>query len=79
MRNWATDHDWRKSQAKLNALPQFTTEIDGLEPAPHGTRPRKGLDVDDPLSSDSRFLAAKAAEEAAAVKQTVARGKLPAY
>ena len=31
------------------------------------------------LASDSRFLAAKAAEEAAAVKQTVASGKLPAY
>ena len=31
------------------------------------------------LASDSRFLAARAAEEAAAVKQTVASGKLPAY
>jgi 4-hydroxy-2-oxoheptanedioate aldolase len=31
------------------------------------------------LASDSRFLAAKAAEEAAAVKKTVAAGKLPAY
>ena len=31
------------------------------------------------LASDDRFLAAKAAEEAAAVKQTVASGKLPAY
>jgi pimeloyl-ACP methyl ester carboxylesterase len=29
-RYWATDHDWRKTEAKLNALPQFTTEIDGL-------------------------------------------------
>src|SRR5215204_2973454 len=28
-RYWATDHDWRKCEAKLNALPQFTTEIDG--------------------------------------------------
>jgi pimeloyl-ACP methyl ester carboxylesterase len=27
---WETDHDWRKAEAKLNALPQFTTEIDGL-------------------------------------------------
>jgi len=26
---WATDYDWRKAEAKLNALPQFTTEIDG--------------------------------------------------
>jgi 4-hydroxy-2-oxoheptanedioate aldolase len=31
------------------------------------------------LASDSRFLAAKAAEEAAAVKKTVKEGKLPAY
>src|SRR5437660_11603322 len=30
-RYWATDYDWRKAEAKLNALPQFTTEIDGLE------------------------------------------------
>jgi pimeloyl-ACP methyl ester carboxylesterase len=28
---WATDHDWRKVEARLNALPQFTTEIDGLD------------------------------------------------
>src|SRR5256885_8691363 len=27
---WKNDHDWRKTEAKLNALPQFTTEIDGL-------------------------------------------------
>jgi pimeloyl-ACP methyl ester carboxylesterase len=30
-RYWTTDYDWRKAEAKLNALPQFTTEIDGLE------------------------------------------------
>ncbi len=28
---WATDYDWRKVEARLNALPQFTTTIDGLE------------------------------------------------
>jgi pimeloyl-ACP methyl ester carboxylesterase len=28
---WASDYDWRKAEAKLNALPQFTTEIDGVE------------------------------------------------
>jgi pimeloyl-ACP methyl ester carboxylesterase len=28
---WATDHDWRKVEARLNALPQFITEIDGLD------------------------------------------------
>jgi pimeloyl-ACP methyl ester carboxylesterase len=30
-RYWVTDYDWRKAEAKLNALPQFTTEIDGVE------------------------------------------------
>jgi pimeloyl-ACP methyl ester carboxylesterase len=29
-RYWETDYDWRKAEAKLNALPQFTTEIDGV-------------------------------------------------
>ena len=28
---WATGYDWRKVEAKLNALPQFITAIDGLE------------------------------------------------
>jgi pimeloyl-ACP methyl ester carboxylesterase len=27
---WSSDYDWRRCEAKLNALPQFTTEIDGL-------------------------------------------------
>jgi pimeloyl-ACP methyl ester carboxylesterase len=30
-RYWATDYDWRRCEAKLNALPHFLTEIDGLE------------------------------------------------
>src|SRR5918994_234768 len=30
-RYWATDYDWRKAEARLNALPQFTTEIDGVD------------------------------------------------
>jgi len=30
-RYWATDYDWRNCEAKLNALPQFMTEIDGLD------------------------------------------------
>jgi pimeloyl-ACP methyl ester carboxylesterase len=30
-RYWATEHEWRKAEAKLNALPQFVTEIDGLD------------------------------------------------
>ncbi len=28
---WATDYDWRKVEERLNALPQFITEIDGLD------------------------------------------------
>jgi len=28
---WASDYDWRNCEAKLNALPQFTTEIDGVD------------------------------------------------
>src|SRR5829696_6983691 len=28
---WVTDYDWRKVEARLNALPQFLTEIDGLD------------------------------------------------
>src|SRR6185295_5182663 len=28
---WATEYDWRKVEAKLNALPNFITEIDGLD------------------------------------------------
>ena len=30
-RYWATEHDWRRIESKLNALPQFVTEIDGLD------------------------------------------------
>ncbi|MFI6261542.1 epoxide hydrolase family protein [Micromonospora sp. NPDC051006] len=28
---WTTGHDWRACEAKLNALPQYTTDIDGVE------------------------------------------------
>ena len=28
---WATEHDWRRCEARLNALPQFMTEIDGID------------------------------------------------
>jgi pimeloyl-ACP methyl ester carboxylesterase len=31
VRYWGTDYDWRKLEAKLNALPQFVTEIDGVD------------------------------------------------
>ena len=30
-RYWTTEYDWRRCEAKLNALPQFTTEIDGVD------------------------------------------------
>ncbi len=30
-RYWLTDYDWRKCEARLNAVPQFVTEIDGLD------------------------------------------------
>jgi hypothetical protein len=30
-RYWATDYDWRACEARLNALPQFKTGIDGVE------------------------------------------------
>ena len=31
VRYWGSGYDWRKAEAKLNALPQFTTNIDGLD------------------------------------------------
>jgi hypothetical protein len=31
VRYWGTEYDWRKGEAKLNAFPQFMTEIDGLD------------------------------------------------
>src|ERR687893_1179954 len=31
VRYWQTDYDWRKAEAKLNALPQFVTTIDGVD------------------------------------------------
>src|SRR6201987_4831328 len=30
-RYWATDYDWRRCEAKLKALPQFTNQIDGAD------------------------------------------------
>ena len=30
-RYWATDYDWRKVEARINALPKFITNIDGLD------------------------------------------------
>jgi len=31
VRYWATDHDWRNAEARLNAYPQFMTKIDGVD------------------------------------------------
>ncbi len=31
VQHWGTHYDWRKAEAKLNALPQFITNIDGLD------------------------------------------------
>ncbi|MDA9493874.1 epoxide hydrolase family protein [Bradyrhizobium sp. CCBAU 11361] len=31
VRYWQNDYDWRKMEARLNALPQFVTEIDGVD------------------------------------------------
>ena len=31
VRYWATDYDWRKGEAKLNAFPQFMSRIDGVD------------------------------------------------
>src|SRR5262249_17979152 len=31
VRYWQTGYDWRKAEAKLNALPQFVTTIDGVD------------------------------------------------
>jgi len=31
IRYWIDDYDWNRCEARLNALPQFTTEIDGVE------------------------------------------------
>jgi hypothetical protein len=33
-RYWASEHDWRRCEARLNALPQFRTEIDGVAGPP---------------------------------------------
>src|SRR5690349_12835654 len=30
-RYWMSEHDWRRCEARLNALPQFTTRIDGVD------------------------------------------------
>ena len=39
---WETEHDWRKCEARINALPNFLTEIDGLERSLHNLQPVYG-------------------------------------
>src|SRR5262249_22972029 len=43
VRYWGTGYDWRRGEAKLDALPQFVTSIDGLDI--HFIHVRDGLDI----------------------------------
>jgi hypothetical protein len=60
-RYWATDYDWRKCEAHLNALPNFITEIDGLEihfihvRSKHEKRCRSSSRTAGPARSSSRW------------------------
>jgi len=46
-RYWAADYDWRRCEAKLNKLPQFTTEIDGSTSTPSTlSHPRERVAAD---------------------------------
>jgi hypothetical protein len=51
VRYWQTDYDWRKVEARLNALPQFITEIDGLDIHFIHVRSKHGM----PCRSSSRM------------------------
>ena len=54
-RYWATDYDWRKIEAKLDALPQFVTEIEGLDIQVQGSDPfRDYLDRAKIVAEDAR-------------------------
>ncbi len=56
---WATDYDWRRCEATLNALPHFITEIDGLDihfihvRSPHADRRRSSSRTAGPARSSS--------------------------
>jgi Epoxide hydrolase N terminus len=60
-RYWATEYDWRACEARLNALPQFTTTIDGVDlhfihvksSGRHRVRLRGGLTPERPSGSVS--------------------------
>ena len=43
--NWASDHDWRAAEARLNALPQFQTVIDGVSPSTWCARRCPAMDL----------------------------------
>jgi Epoxide hydrolase N terminus len=50
-RYWATEYDWRRCEAKLNALPQFTTEIDRLDFSSHRDEATAGAHGSSPARS----------------------------
>jgi hypothetical protein len=58
-RYWATDYDWHTCEAKLDALPNFVTEIDGLDihfihvRSRHETRCRSSSPTGGPARSSS--------------------------
>ena len=59
--DWATGYDWRKLEAKLNALPQFITEIDGLDihfihvRSPHANALKNGEPAPAGLSAEEKI------------------------
>ena len=60
-RYWTTEYDWRRCEARLNALPQFKTEIDGLDihfiHVKSATRERVAVDHDARLAGLDRRAA----------------------
>ena len=72
---WRTGFDWRKQEARLNAFPQFTTEIDGqtihflhvrspaTRPAPSTWWRRRSPDSDSPFPSVKRAGTSPASPE----------------
>ena len=52
---WADGYDWRRAEARLNALPQFQTEIDGLSIVfAHARSPRRCARRPSPSRAGSR-------------------------
>jgi hypothetical protein len=72
---WATEYDWRGCEAKLNAFPQFTTEIDGLGiHFIHVKSPREDAPAADRLTRLAR-LDHRAAEDHRAAHQSHRTGR----